>query len=156
MATSAYPVIESKIRIGEPQHEENIKKWQPVLDRFSTALAEVSSEGKPSALDRHTKRGQLLGQSISSDNTLTCTDITQSKRSHSSSSRYRLTIPRDRRVCWLQLTRLNTMRKHDRRHRTYTRSAMFDLVTHTNAEWRSMERVYCHEAESPHGNRDGK
>jgi hypothetical protein len=67
MATPTYPVIESKIRIGGPQHEENIEKWQPVLERFSTALAEVSSEGKPSALDRHTKRGQLLGQSCTAD-----------------------------------------------------------------------------------------
>jgi hypothetical protein len=58
-----YPFLESTIRIGGIQHEENIKKWQLVLERFSTALKEVSSEGKSSALDRHIKRGQLLGQS---------------------------------------------------------------------------------------------
>ncbi|OAK98036.1 ClpP/crotonase [Phaeosphaeriaceae sp. SRC1lsM3a] len=62
MSTIPYPVVDSKIRIGGAQHGENIKNWQPVLNKFSTALAEVSSEGKSSALDRHTKRGQLLAR----------------------------------------------------------------------------------------------
>jgi hypothetical protein len=58
---SAYPVVQSSVKLGGRQHEENVKKWQPVLDRFSTALMEASSEGKRPALDRHTTRGQLLG-----------------------------------------------------------------------------------------------
>jgi hypothetical protein len=58
---SAYPVVHSALNIGSAQYEEHIQKWQPVLERFCTALAEASSEGKPAALDRHTKRGQLLG-----------------------------------------------------------------------------------------------
>lgn len=60
---SAYPVVQSSFKIGGTQHDENVKKWQPVLDKFSIALAEASSEGKPLALERHTGRGQLLGQS---------------------------------------------------------------------------------------------
>lgn len=156
MATPSYPVIESKIRIGGPQHEENTKKWQPVLERFSAALVEVSSEGKPSALDRHTKRGQLLGQSTAPDQMQNCTDTTQSKRSYSSSSRCRFTIPRNRRICRLQLARLYTMREHDRRHRAHTRSPMLSLITYTNAKWRRVERIHSHETESTYSDRDGK
>ncbi|KAF2824418.1 ClpP/crotonase [Ophiobolus disseminans] len=59
---STYPVVQSSVKVGGHQHEENVKNWQPVLDRFSTALVEVSSEGKRSALDRHTTRGQLLAR----------------------------------------------------------------------------------------------
>jgi hypothetical protein len=58
---NAYPVVQSALNIGSAQYEENIQKWQTVLEKFCTALAEASSEGKPAALDRHTKRGQLLG-----------------------------------------------------------------------------------------------
>jgi hypothetical protein len=57
----AYPVVQSSLHIGGPQQEENLKKWQPILDKYAAALVEVSSEGKGSALDRHTSRGQLLG-----------------------------------------------------------------------------------------------
>ncbi|KAH7072482.1 carboxyl transferase [Paraphoma chrysanthemicola] len=62
MSTSTYPIVRSSLKIGGPQHAENTKKWQPVLERFSAALGEASSEGKKSALTRHTSRGQILAR----------------------------------------------------------------------------------------------
>jgi hypothetical protein len=59
----AYPAIQSELHIGGPQQEENAEKWRPILEKHAAALVEVSSEGKDSAIDRHTSRGQLLGQS---------------------------------------------------------------------------------------------
>ncbi|KAH7385810.1 carboxyl transferase [Pyrenochaeta sp. MPI-SDFR-AT-0127] len=59
---SAYPVIQSSIKIGGAQHEENRKNWEPILERYALALDEASSEGKASALSRHTSRGQLLAR----------------------------------------------------------------------------------------------
>jgi hypothetical protein len=58
----AYPIVRSSLKIGGQQHEDNIKKWQPVLEKYTAALGEASSEGKLSALDRHTTRGQILGK----------------------------------------------------------------------------------------------
>ncbi|KAH7125146.1 carboxyl transferase [Dendryphion nanum] len=57
---SAYPVVQSSIKIGGLVHEENKRNWQTVLERYTTALAEAASEGKASSLERHTSRGQLL------------------------------------------------------------------------------------------------
>jgi hypothetical protein len=57
------PVVQSSIKVGGPQHEENNKRWQAILDRYAASLADASSEGKQSALTKHTMRGQLLGMS---------------------------------------------------------------------------------------------
>ncbi|KAF2035281.1 ClpP/crotonase [Setomelanomma holmii] len=57
-----YPVVQSSIKIGGQQNEENVAKWRPVLDKYTAALTEASSEGKNTALDRHTSRGQLLAR----------------------------------------------------------------------------------------------
>jgi hypothetical protein len=62
---TAYPAIQSDLHLGGPSRNANIEKWRPILDKHAAALLEVSSEGKPSAIDRHTSRGQLLGQSYS-------------------------------------------------------------------------------------------
>lgn len=60
-ASGTYPIVPSSIQLGGQQHEENKKNWQPILERFSSALEVAASEGKESALIRHVTRGQLLG-----------------------------------------------------------------------------------------------
>lgn len=62
MATStAFPVIKGALNLHQRQYEGNKEHWKPVLDKYFSALAETSSEGRAEALSRHVERGQLLG-----------------------------------------------------------------------------------------------
>ncbi|KAJ4983158.1 acetyl propionyl carboxylase [Stagonosporopsis vannaccii] len=58
----AFPSIKSTIDLGAQPYQDNIKASQSITSRFSRALAETCSEGKPEALERHTSRGQLLAR----------------------------------------------------------------------------------------------
>ncbi|KAF7548432.1 hypothetical protein G7Z17_g7057 [Cylindrodendrum hubeiense] len=58
--TYSYPVIPSKLNIHDQDLKNNREKWAPVLDRFETALQDVSNEGTAASLARHQSRGQLL------------------------------------------------------------------------------------------------
>jgi len=55
------PLINVEVSPG-PHSGDNKSKWKPILAKFEGALVEASSEGKPSALGKHSSR-QLLGES---------------------------------------------------------------------------------------------
>jgi hypothetical protein len=54
-------LIPTKINKRTPEFPANIATWETVVERHAKALQEARSEGKQSALDKHTSRGQLLG-----------------------------------------------------------------------------------------------
>lgn len=60
---STFPVIRSVLNLRQKQYDDNVASWRPVLEKFEAALAAASSEGTAQSLDRHVKRGQLLGMS---------------------------------------------------------------------------------------------
>lgn len=61
VALSSLPVVNAVLDLRNQQCQSNREAWLPVLEKFETALREVSGEGDPKSLSRQQQRGQLLG-----------------------------------------------------------------------------------------------
>ncbi len=62
LSTSRFPQVPTLVITNSEEFRNNKSKWKPILAKFEGALVEASSEGKPSALGKHSSR-QLLGES---------------------------------------------------------------------------------------------
>ena len=55
------PVVVSSVDVRAEQYQNNRSSWVAILKRFEDALLEAAGEGSAPSLERHQKRGQLLG-----------------------------------------------------------------------------------------------
>ena len=60
--SSAFPVIESLLDLGQAPFEASREAWRPVLHEFADNLKSTTSEGNSQSLNRHEDRGQLLAR----------------------------------------------------------------------------------------------